>query len=287
MMQFQGIPLVTLGPGSQPVEEDLQYMALPREVDSFAMPYLPTAEETTELSAAKAILASLIEQMADGNATAYATVDHLDAANRTLLAQVLGEGEVSARVKLLNGHELCIQESVFAGVWRVLQYDTAGQLLADWVETSEIPCAVWQQAAAFAHPTLTPLAIGEASLMNAPAVIHELAQRVASYHSAEDDHVINLSLLPMTPEDIAYIDAHLGGGNSGVFSRGYGKCRVMSTQLQHVWRVQYFNGMNQVLLDTIEICRIPEVVLAAEEDRQDAKQRLQEALAWLSGVAHD
>jgi hydrogenase-1 operon protein HyaF len=75
----------------------------------------------------------------------------------------------------------------------------------------------------------------------------------------------------------------LGGGNSGVFSRGYGKCRVMATGLQNVWRVQYFNGMNSILLDTLEITRMPEVALAAADDLADAIDRLQEALDWLTG----
>jgi len=46
--------------------------------------------------------------------------------------------------------------------------------------------------------------------------------------------------------------------------------------------VQYFNGMNAILLDTLEITRMPEVALAAADDIADAIERLQEALDWLS-----
>jgi hydrogenase-1 operon protein HyaF len=55
----------------------------------------------------------------------------------------------------------------------------------------------------------------------------------------------------------------------------------MATRLQNVWRVQYFNGMNAILLDTLEITRMPEVALAAADDIADAIERLQEALDWL------
>jgi hydrogenase-1 operon protein HyaF len=87
----------------------------------------------------------------------------------------------------------------------------------------------------------------------------------------------------MSPADMDCLDAMLGPGNSGVFSRGYGKCRIMATSLANVWRVQYFNGMNSILLDTLEITRIPEVALASEDDLADSLDRLQEAWQWLQG----
>jgi hydrogenase-1 operon protein HyaF len=100
-------------------------------------------------------------------------------------------------------------------------------------------------------------------------------------------HIINFSLLPMSPADMDCLDAILGPGNSGVFSRGYGKCRIMATSLANVWRVQYFNGMNSILLDTLEITRIPEVALASEDDLADSLDRLQEAWQWLQGILMD
>lgn len=281
------IPVVGIGPGSQPADPDLNYMPLPRELDGFDMPYLPTAEETAHLGDAKALVAELIRRMQawDGTSEPYPSLllNGLDSDGRTLISQLLGEGEVSARVRCLNGHELLIQESVFAGVWRVLETDADGQPLADRIEACAIPAAVWQQARAFGRRELTPFDPAGVALMNAPAVLAEVAERAAAYQDGAEDHVINFSLLPMTPEDLAYIDANLGGGNSGVFSRGYGKCRVMATGLQNVWRVQYFNGMNSILLDTLEITRMPEVALAAADDLADAIDRLQEALDWLTG----
>lgn len=283
------IPVVGIGPGSQPVDPDLSYMPMPRELDGFDMPYLPTAEETAHLSDAKALVGELIRRMQawDGHSEPYPslTLNHLDRESRTLISQLLGEGEVSARVKCVDGRELLIQESVFAGVWRVLELSADGQPLTDRIEAGPMPVAVWQQARAFGRREFTPFDPAGVALMNAPAVLAEVAERVANYRDGDEDHVINFSLLPMTPEDMAYIDANLSGGNSGVFSRGYGKCRVMATRLQNVWRVQYFNGMNAILLDTLEISRLPEVALAAADDIADAIDRLQEALLWLNGEA--
>ncbi|RMC95587.1 hydrogenase expression/formation protein [Aquitalea palustris] len=278
------VAVVGLGPGSQPEDPDLAYMPLPREIDSFDQPTLPTSEEVEHLHAAKQVIAELITQLQgyQGDAESYPVQDisQLDTANRQLINQLLGEGEVSCRVKLLDGRELDMQESVFAGVWRVLESSADGQLLADRIEACPIPSAVWQAAQAFGRPQLDIPTL-PAQLMNAGPVLTEIA--AAMQHPGDEAHIINFSLLPMSPQDMDCLDAILGPGNSGVFSRGYGKCRVMATSLRNVWRVQYFNGMNAILLDTLEITRIPEVALASTDDLADSLDRLQEAWQWLQG----
>lgn len=280
------IPVVGLGPGSQPEDPDLSYMPLPREIEGFDMPYLPTAEEVTNLAAAKQVMADLITALKayDGDASQYPVLDitHLDSENRALINQLLGEGEVSAMTKPVAGGELRIQESVFAGIWRVLEEDGQGNVIADRIEACPIPHQVWQEAQAFGRAEAVMPDPGNVPLMNAGHVMQEIAAKLSQPLGIEP-YIINFSLLPMSPEDMAYIDACLGGGNSGVFSRGYGKCRVMSTALKNVWKVQYFNGMNSILLDTIEITRIPEVALASMEDLEDSLLRLEEAYEWLTG----
>ncbi|MBV8047920.1 MAG: hypothetical protein JO171_12235 [Paludibacterium sp.] len=282
------LPVVALGPGSQPDDDDLAYLPLPRDIERFATPFLPTAEEAAPLSGALAAIDRLIAQVAgyDGDAERYPVVDlgALDAANRQLINQLLGEGEVSARVARRDGLRLDIQESVFAGVWRVLTYDADERLVADRIEACPIPADVWREARAFGRPALAlPDAADLGGLMNAAPLATEIAD--AMQHAKDEAHVINLTLLPLSPADLAWLDALLGPGNSGVFSRGYGKCRVMATTLANVWRVQYFNGMNGILLDTVEITRIPEVALAAGDDLADTLTRLHEARDWLQGAS--
>jgi hydrogenase-1 operon protein HyaF len=65
-------------------------------------------------------------------------------------------------------------------------------------------------------------------------------------------------------------------------SRGFGNCRITSTLARDVWRVQYFNSMNTLILDTIEIVAMPEVALAAEEDLADSRVRLADLVAWMA-----
>jgi hydrogenase-1 operon protein HyaF len=95
-------------------------------------------------------------------------------------------------------------------------------------------------------------------------------------------HVINLTLFPMTPEDHTVLAQALPVGPVAMISRGFGNCHVTSTGLADVWRVQYFNNMNTLILNTIEVVDVPEVVLAAAEDLADSRERLAELVDWMS-----
>ena len=66
-----------------------------------------------------------------------------------------------------------------------------------------------------------------------------------------------------------------------MISRGFGNCRISSTLARDVWRVQYFNSMNTLILNTIEVVDVPEVALAADEDLCDSRARLAELIAWM------
>jgi hydrogenase-1 operon protein HyaF len=70
-------------------------------------------------------------------------------------------------------------------------------------------------------------------------------------------------------------------------SRGFGNCRITSTGTRDVWRVQYFNSMNTLILNTIEVVEMPEVVLASAQDLVDTRKRLAELVDWMSEACED
>ena len=109
-----------------------------------------------------------------------------------------------------------------------------------------------------------------------------LAQALAAAIS-EDAQVVNLSLLPVTPEDIAYLDHLLGTGRITVLSRGYGNCRITNCAVANTWRLVYYNSQDKVILNTVEVSGVPEVACAAPEDLHDSLDRLAEVLAWVDG----
>lgn len=277
------LPVVALGAGSQPEDPDLAYMPLPGEVESFIMPALPSSEDVSHLGRAIELigqLAALAARWQPGE-RCVRELAGLNSEELVLVNQVLGEGEVSAKALLADGGEARIQESVFAGVWRVCRFDANGQQTGDSVEVAPIPELLIERAQA-ASRWLDALPPMPATLMNAAPIGAELLAR--QRQALDSPHVINFTLLPVTPDDLAWITELVGEGAVGIFSRGYGKCRVLATALTHVWRVQYFNTMNTLLLDTLEITRIPDVTLADGEDIADSAERLGEAHHWLCGA---
>lgn len=205
---------------------------------------------------------------------------HLSPAERGLLSQVLGEGEVAAQV--FGPDAVQVQESVFAGIWRVLATQ-AGQLLDDSLEVGSVPQVLVDRAREDGFAPRVPRAEPPAGVMNAPSLLAEIDDQQRRWHAGKPAHVINLSLMPLTPEDAVHLDRVIGTGRVLVLSRGYGNCRITNTRLPRTWRVTYFNSSDNAILDTLEICRVPEVACAAVEDLADSAERLAEVLAWVRG----
>lgn len=277
MMPFP-IPVRAIGPGSQPEDEVLHYLTVAEDMATFRMPPIPEAADLTALAAVRGVLAELIHLMRTlPCGAAVLDLSGLDAAARTLLDQTLGEGEVSAIVRAPR--PLRIQETAFASVWRVREEGADGTT-AERIETGAIPAAVPAAMCAMAAREMVAPPPAE-GLMNAPALLTEIADRAAQHRSGAQAHVINLTLLPVTQQDLAWLAAALGEGPVTLLSRGYGNCRLTGTRLANVWRVQYFNSMDRLILDTVEVTEVPAAALAAPEDCADSADRIEEWLATL------
>lgn len=290
------IPVVAaLGPGSQPEDETLDYMPMPAGMDTYRPPVLPEPEELAGHTLAREVLDAIlaaVETRLSGDAPAPITLTGLPAAELALVNQVLGEGEVSAQVLARPevrefGDEsvrLRVQESVFAGVWRVIATDDDGAV-RDQIEVGPIPSGLVEAARDDAAAPRTPPQPLPASLINVPTLLVELADARARRQPGqgnEEAHVVNLTLLPLSPDDIAHIDHQLGTGRVVILSRGYGNCRITNTLASDTWRVVYYNSQDKVILNAIEVSRIPEVACAAVEDLADTHERLQEVLQWVA-----
>lgn len=275
-----GIPPF-FGPGSQQGEDDgarLDYMEMPKSMRTYSAPALPEPGEVEGVGEALAVLDRVL-------ATAQAfdvsqpsmifDITGLDAPNRTFIDQALGEGEVS----IIAGATVQVQESVLAGIWRVHEVDLTGELKRDFIEVGAFPGIVRDIAQAGTLESLRPhrgsLPPG---VVNAPALVTELDDKIAAAGPDTIGHVVNLTLLPLTKEDVAFIDERVGPGTVTILSRGYGNCRITSTSTRNVWSVRYFNSEDGIVLDTIEVVDVPSVACAAQEDLDDSAQRLGEIL---------
>jgi hydrogenase-1 operon protein HyaF len=260
------IPVVTIGPGSQPESDAPEFLPMPHDMSVYQAPPLPEPEAFAGRTGALASLHAALD----------ALQRTLNAADRALLNQVLGEGEVAALVHGADG--LHAQESVFAGVWRVLQM-ADGAVVRDTLEIGAFPQAV----ASASRGTLVPPvpATLPDGVMNAPAILEELRDRARTWQPGQPAHVMNLTLLPLTPADSELLQGRLGEGRVQVLSRGYGNCRIVDTRCTNVWRVTYFNSTDIIILDTLEVGGVPEVACAAPEDLACSAERLAEVLQWV------
>lgn len=280
------IPVVPFGAGSHPDAEQADFLPMPRDMGTFAMPASHLEADPPTLAAACELLLKLRSQMLNvaPKGAGRPRIDLAGMAPRVvaLINQTLGHGEVSIMVHAPVAFR--IQETVFAGIWRIQELSPDGSLLRDSIMAGSIPHVVQQSALLAASGGISPPE-PRVGIMNAPAIVNELQDRSRSYRSGQPAHVINLSLLPMSPEDLDYVIEALGVGPVMILSRGYGNCRITSTRLAHVWWVQYFNSMDQLILNTLEVVDVPEVAQAAAEDYEDSIERLGEWLSTMQDVA--
>lgn len=238
----------------------------------------PAAEDLIRRCAKTAALlpelvAALAAQRADARGKLFDITDFGED-DRRLISEALGEGEVGGVALMPRGVTAQIEETVFAGLWRVRFTDGEGRLVADYLEVGAIPEAV-REAAGAAAPEIQIGAPPDGA-MNVMPVLAEVRERMAAWAPGDPSHVVNFSLLPMSSEDMGFLQATLGQGPVRLVSRGYGNCRVVATAARGVWSVQYTNTMDTIVLDTLEIGDVPAAVLAADEDFSDSSLRLSE-----------
>jgi hydrogenase-1 operon protein HyaF len=313
----RGIPPGGVGPGSQPEEADgaaLEYLAMPGVMGTYRPPVLPEPEDAAGCAAGLDTLRSLRLLLAHyrvGGLPQVIDLRRLPAADRRLVLDSLREGEVSIRCRAADAStpgldpaaDMEAQETRLAGVWRV-RGGGAGHRHRDVLEVCAVPGFVHDHAFAAASREISLPEPLPAGVMNAPGVLAELLEQVRERTGeAADDaadgeppampgapgdadapaaHVLNLTLLPQSEQDLACLGEQLGRGPVSMLSRGYGNCRVTATGLRDVWWVQYFNSDDKLILNTLEVTPVPAAVLAAQEDIEDSAERLGEILAALT-----
>jgi hydrogenase-1 operon protein HyaF len=268
-----------VGPGSQPAEpEPVEYMPLPSEMNTFRAPILPEPEAVAHLTGARTVMEQLAATLARYHVSqppVRIALDDLDADNLALVAQTLGDGEVKIMAK--GKQAARFQESVLAGVWHVQRLDEQGNSIAHWLEVGAVPSLVTGIAQSETAPRLKLQTMPE-DLMNAPAILKEIADHQVQCQPGQPAHSINLILLPISEADQSFLIEQLGNGPITILSKGYGNCRISSADLCHTWWVRYYNAMDHLILNSIEIVDIPQVACAAQEDIEDSAKRLTELL---------
>ncbi len=278
-MSIKEIPVRIVGPGSQPgAEADApRYIDMPGDMAKYSAPLIPEPDDVRDLEGAREAMKWLQRALDEhGSGPHLANLNLLDASSRELINQILGEGEVS--ITFDGAVSARTQEAVLAGVWRTLYTDPDGQTTLDMLEVAAVPhiINVEDRTRSAIDTSLTD---SSGKYANAMPILVELAASCEQYKRDRTAHSINLTLLPLSDEEVEYIDARLGRGPVDILSRAYGKCQVISTMTPDVWWVRYYNSMGTLILNTLEVVDVPQVIAAAPEDLDDSAARLKEILA--------
>lgn len=277
-----GIPIVEVGPGSQPQEEDgavLDYMPMPQAMDCYHTAVLPEEDSLQNNPYVLSVLAQLQQRLdarvAGDSPPRFLNLTAVTVAEKHLLAQILAEGEVSVLFDSGDGGHIEIQETSLPGIWWHRVLNAEKQCQHESLEIGMIPQLVMDESFAQAWPDV-PMPTTEQlaeNTSNAPWLLAELQEKV---QQKDYGHVINLSLLPLSNTDLELVSQQLGVGKTAILSRGYGNCRITATAVEDVWWVQYFNSIDTLILNSLEVVEVPQVACASQEDLQDSAQRLRE-----------
>jgi hydrogenase-1 operon protein HyaF len=270
------ISVVAMGPGSQG-EEAPDYLPMPKGMETFSQPRLPDNVAPEVVNHAAALLGDFLDNADKVGFSGGARLEllSLDTGLRDVINQSMGFGEVSAFTTAPEHWR--VQETAFAGLWRVLRVADDGRMVVDHLETGAIPEVLTDAMLRTATADL-PAPDYPAGCMNAQALVEEIRMQAAAWKAGDAAHIVNLTLLPVSDADLDTLYGWLGHREVSILSRGYGNCRITSTRLRNVWWVQYFNSMDTLILNSIEVVGMPEVALAADEDFTDSVERLREYL---------
>lgn len=272
------LPPAGFGPGSQPGEDDgaeLDYMVMPSGMRTF-QPNYPSVDDPSQiLTAVNALrqIGDLAASWIKGGPNLRFDPPEFDRRNAKAFADALGEGEIAVRIEDVPRVEA--QESVFAGVWRIREI---GSPRGEYIEIGAVPSAIFTRR----DDVLPTPSVPRAGVVNGPFLLTEILEHVRRRDAQAEPHIVNLTLMPHTPEDLEYLAASLGAGPATFLSRGYGNCRIEATAYPTVWRVRYYNSQDALILDTIEVSDVPEVACAAPEDIRDSATRLAEVAEAMS-----
>jgi hydrogenase-1 operon protein HyaF len=266
-------------PGEAPatVDDQLRLIGMPTGLVRPARAALAADQMTAAArSTLNEVLAALRQHARAPGAPTRIGFENLDENDKATLADILGEGDVWAKVGSADRFYRIV-ESVLAGIWR-LEANTADGKTVEWLEVGAAPQPILTASAELPRAAIEIPAQMPQGAMNVRPLLTELQERSAAYVPGEESHIINFTLLPITEVDAEVMTTVLGQIPLVVKSGGYGSSRVYGTGLRHVWAVQYINSMGAVILDTLEIGGVPVAVMAAREDFEDSAERLDEIM---------
>lgn len=113
---------------------------------------------------------------------------------------------------------------------------------------------------------------------NAQAVLREVENLLERLVDAGEESSIDLTSLPLSPEDYDLLEEVLGEGEVSAEVTSIGPTRVHETGIPGVWWITHYNTDDEVMSEFIEVAYCPEILLTPEDDIKDGLEVLRARL---------
>ncbi len=120
---------------------------------------------------------------------------------------------------------------------------------------------------------------GDLSTGNVEPLLHEVRHALQRWLDDGEVTVIDLRSIPMGPGEEDRIVSELGRGEVQARMSALGPSEIFETRFPAVWLVTHWNNDEEVIGKFIEICDMPRLLMAQEEDIREGLELLDTHLA--------
>jgi hydrogenase-1 operon protein HyaF len=110
---------------------------------------------------------------------------------------------------------------------------------------------------------------------NALPLLREISELLRRLLETGETGTIDLSALPLTPADLAWLQDKLGEGEIAVTLQANGESTLNETACSGVWWVVHRNTQGAVTTQFIEVAWVPELVKAHPQDVKIGQELLE------------
>ena len=109
-------------------------------------------------------------------------------------------------------------------------------------------------------------------------LLQDVAEALEALKTTGQEQILYLNEPPFTDADLDILRGALGRGSITIFSNDANACAWQETEVPCVWLGEYRNGIERVVLRTVEIGPYPPLAAWRKESLTEAAQRLSEIL---------
>lgn len=128
-----------------------------------------------------------------------------------------------------------------------------------------------------------PVTAGESLTYNVQPLLHEIRHALAKLLEDGGHTVIDLRSIPLAPGEEDRLLDTLGRGEIVAQLSALGPSEILETRFPGVWLVTHYNNADEIIGRFIEVCRLPRILQALDEDIRDALDSLAAQLAQQTG----